>query len=124
MAVTVTTTAPSPSIDPIFAGSYGPSGSGKSVAVSTVGSSKQIRLTRLSLAGTYAGDFPLTPSEYGLSEIHGLAVVCGDSFGAAVPRLVQVGDSPSVGLYKADNDEVAVNDSVADFQYTVLLFGV
>ena len=108
----------------IFTGSYGSSGDAVSVAVSTVGSNKRIRLTRLSLAGTYAGDFPLTPSEYGLSEIHGLAVVCGDSFGAAVPRLVQAGSSPSVGLYKADNDEVALADSVADHAYTVLLFGI
>jgi len=128
MAVTVTASAPSAALSPIFSGSYGQTGDAASVAVSTVGSNKRIRVSDLGLSGTYAtGGFTLNPSEYGLTEVFGLAVVCDAdsvSAGDAVPRLTATGGTPTVKLFGADNVELADTTSVADFTYTVLLFGI
>lgn len=128
MAVTVTSAAPSTSIDRLYAGSYGPSGASKTFDVSHPFANKRVRLVKLTLSSTYVtGGFALTPANYGLSEIHGLAVVCDTnaaSGGAAVPRLTTTGASPVVKLYKATNTEFDNAGSTANFVFTVLLIGI
>lgn len=128
MAVTVTNAAPSTSIDRTFLGSYGPSGTAVTAHVSDPFANKRVRIGKLTLSGTYATNgFALTPADYGLKEIHGLAVVCdtnAGSGGGAIPRLTTAGASPTVKLYSATSTELTNTTSVTNFVYTVLLIGV
>ena len=127
MAVTVTNANPSGSTDKSLMGSYGPLSGGVSVAVSDVAKGKRVRVAKLNLSGTYATNgFALTPSAYGLKEIHSLAVIAdGTSGAAATPYLSTTGGSPIVKLV-TDNvpTELANTTAVTNFSYTVLLIGV
>lgn len=130
MAVTVTKAAPSGSIDPLYAGSFGAVGSSNFINVNNEAfARKRVRLCRLTLSGTYAtGGFALTPSDYGLREIHGLAVVCdknSTSGAGAVPQLTTTGGSPNVKLYVDDVPTELTNaTSVANWRYVLLIVGV
>lgn len=128
MTVGVAIAAPPATVSPLYAGSYGASGAAKTVHVSDPFANKRVRLTQLTLSSTYVtGGFALTPADYGLKEIHGLAVVCDTnsaSGAAAVPRLTTTGASPVVKLYKATNTEFDSAGNTANFVYTVLLIGI
>src|SRR5574340_919281 len=130
MAVTVTKAAPSTSLRRSYAGAYGPSGPSSNFnnVGNTAIANKRIRCTKLTLSGTYAtGGFALTPSDYGLKEIHEIFVCCdtNSSNGAgAVIRLTTTGSSPNVKLYSDTSTELANTTSVANFVYTVWVVGV
>lgn len=126
MAVTVTPTAPDKNTHKKWIGSYGVHGSDAYVSLPNATGTKE-RLTVLALAGTYlTNGFAITPANYGLVEIYGMALILdGKSGGGSVPFLSTTGANPIVKLV-TDNvpTELANLTSVANHSYTVLLFGV
>lgn len=126
MAVTVTKAAPASTLHRRHGGGLGARGSDVYIAAPNAQGEK-VRTAKLTLSGTYATNgFALTPADYGLKEIYGLAVLAdGTSGGAAVPFLSTTGASPIVKLV-TDNvpTELANATSVANHVFTVQLYGV
>src|SRR6266568_498981 len=102
MAVTVTPTAPPTAVG--ITGGWVPARYGLSPGSvaedvgTTIFANKRVKLTSLALSGTYATNgFALTPSAYGLKEIHAIFVLAAAATGAAAtPLLTTTGGSPVV----------------------------
>lgn len=126
MAVTVTEAAPPTATNRHWTGTEGARGSDVYI-MAPDSRGERNRVTKLTLSGTYAtGGFALTPADFGLKEIRGMAVIAdGTSGGVAVPALTTTGASPNVKLY-TDNaqTELANTTSVANFCFLVILNGI
>lgn len=125
MAVTVTKAVPDKNTDRHWTGDQGVRNADTFINAPDA-RQHRVRVVGLNLSGTYATNgFALTPSDYGLQVITGLAVICdGKSGGAALPYLSTAGASPIVKLV-TDNvpTELANATSVTNHSYTVVLFG-
>lgn len=127
MAVTVTKASPA-SENQMYIGAYGRSGSATHVAVNhQFAANKRLMLTRLNLSGTYiTNGFALTPSDYGLKEIHGLLVVAdGNSGTPAQWSLTAPGSSPVIKMIVDQaGTELANATSMTSCNAYVILLGI
>lgn len=124
MAVTVTKAAPATTVKPHWVGSFGKLGTDVYIDAPSQRNAF-VRVTQLTLSGTYVtGGFALTPSDYGLKEIHGMAVICdGSSGGVAFPNLLTPGTSPTVKLVTDAAGTEYGNGSATVQVFTAILYG-